>query len=162
MWTCRHCRAPQEGLKCRVFSVAWDGEGLGSLELATEELDDGGEFACDDGDRAEDDRAEQVGIPRQGKRGAFHDREGSFDDDRVDGGDGRADDTEPDAFERKRRAVEEDAREEASGDDGAGGEDGDGWSCMEEGEGAQDGKGEDEPACDLVKGGIDVFEGVVG
>ena len=142
--------------------MAWDSEGLGSLELATEEPDDGREFACDDGDRAKDHRAEQIGVPRQGKRGAFHDGEGSFDDDGVDGGDGRAHDTKPNAFEGKRCAVEEDAREEASGDDGAGREDGDGWSCMEEGEGAQDGKGEDEPAGDLVEGGIDVFEGVVG
>ena len=40
-----------------------DGESLGGFELATEELDDGGEFACDDGERTEDDGAEEVGVP---------------------------------------------------------------------------------------------------
>ena len=93
-------------------------------ELAAEEPDDGREFACDDDNRAEGESAEQVGVPRQGECGALDDEQGSFDDDGVDGGDGEADD---DVFERKWCAVEEDAREEASGDNGAGREDGRAW-----------------------------------
>jgi hypothetical protein len=79
----------------------------------------------------------------------------------VDGGDGGADDAEPDAFEGERAAVEEDADEEACGDDGAGAEDLEGRAGVKEGEGGEDGEGEYETAGDLVEGGIDVLEGVI-
>jgi hypothetical protein len=141
--------------------VTGDGEGLSSVKLATEELDDGREFACDDGERAEDDGAEEVGVPGQGESGAFDDRKGAFDDDGVDGGDGGADDAEPDAFEGEGAAVEEDPDKEACGDDGAGGKDREGRAGVKEGEGGEDGEGEYETAGDLVEGCVDVFEGVI-
>ena len=68
-----YCGAPQEGLECAVFSVAGNGEGLSGFKLAAEELDDGREFACDDGERAEDDCTEEIGVPGQHESGAFDD-----------------------------------------------------------------------------------------
>ena len=50
---------------------------------------------------------------------------------------------------------------QADGDDGACGEDAEGWAGVEDEEGSADGEREDHTACYLVKGGVDIFEGIV-
>lgn len=79
----------------------------------------------------------------------------------MDGGDEGGKDTETDAYEGDVCAIEEDADEEAEGDDGAG-EEGLEWGTGVEGdEGSEDGEGEDHAASDLVERCVDVFEGVI-
>jgi len=57
--------------------------------------------------------------------------------------------------------VEEDADEEAEGDDAAGAKDFECRARVEGDEGDGDGEWEHEAMLDLVEGGVDIFEGVV-
>lgn len=76
-------------------------------------------------------------------------------------GDRGARDTETDADEREGRPVEEDADEEAEGDEPAAEEDAQRRARVQEDEGRADREGEDHAARDLVERGIDVLEGIV-
>lgn len=136
---------------------------FGHSELAhiQEELHDIGAFARKEQDREQERRAQDVHVPAQREGASINRLQTLLDNDRVHGGDGGGGDPEEDAEQGHGGAVEEDADEEAEGDDAAGGEDFEGGARVEEEEGDDDGEGEDEPPRDLVEGGVDVFEGIV-
>ena len=91
----------------------------------------------------------------------MHDIETLLDNNGVQRGNHRGGDAESDADHGDLGAIKEDADEEASRNDSAGGENAQRGTGTEEEERGADGEGEDHAASDLVEGCINVFEGII-
>ena len=136
-------------------------DGDGEFADVEEELHDIGSFTCEEENREEEGRREDVHVPRKGECASVDSLQTFLDDDGVEGGDCRGGDAEENTEAGYGGAIEEYANEEAKGDDSAGGEDFHGGAGVQEDCGDDHGEGEDEAAGDLVEGGVDVFESVV-
>lgn len=91
-----------------------------------------GSFSVQQKDGEEGEGTEQVCVPTKAQSAALHHIEAALNDDGVHGGNHRAGDTEENAEPGDRGAVEEYADEETHRDQGAGHEDQEGGSCVQE------------------------------
>ncbi len=152
--TCRNERAHDEGRESAHLA-------RGVLIRAEQELHDPGKLADEDDDGREDDGAHEVRVPREVQRAAVHNIQAFLDDDRVEGGDHRAQDAEYDADQRNFSAIQEDADEEADSDYATGKEDAERGSGVQQEERGADGEGENHATRHLVERRVDIFQGIV-
>lgn len=149
-------RPPQEGPQ-GAHRTLWNQQ----LVDSKQHLQNGWSFTGNYHNGEQHDRAKKIRVPREQQCTLVDHIQALFDHHRVYRGDSRAGNTEEDANKGYSGAVKEYAYEEAEGDNGAGEEDAQGRAGVEDNEGGADCEGEYETACDLVKGRIHVFEGVV-
>lgn len=136
-------------------AVLWD------RVLCEEKIHNSRKLACQDDDRNEHERAQQVSVPRQMESAPFDDIQTLLDHHGVDGGNHRACNTEADANHRHRNGVEEHSYEETSCDNRTCSKNQKGWSGVQEEEGCNDGERQDHSSRNLIERRVDICESVI-